>query len=208
MVAVIGEYIRSLNFHRLKVNSFIYELMVDLLVHNNRFYQLHQLLQYHVISDSIHVACQLLSLGSSYPPATQLALDMFKRLHEPLQIVEVLLTQGMVCDLRRCTSCSQLLIVLVVAPAQLLPAMRYLRATGIDAKALVPRFFQEARRTGDTTIYYTTFKFFNMRKEIDPKLCGEYIEYYKSIFSAVEDDTRSLPSQAGDLFASAGFSVK
>lgn len=96
MVAVIGEYIRSLSFHRLQVHSFIYELIIDLLVRNNRFYQLHQLLQYHVLSDSIHVACQLLSMANSYPAAMQLSLDMFKRLGEPLQIIEILLSQGLV----------------------------------------------------------------------------------------------------------------
>jgi hypothetical protein len=96
MVAVIEEYIRSLSFHRLQVHSFIYELIIDLLVRNNRFYQLHQLLQYHVLSDSIHVACQLLSLASSYPAAMQLSLDMFKRLGEPHQILEILLSQNMV----------------------------------------------------------------------------------------------------------------
>jgi hypothetical protein len=60
------------------------------------FYQLHQLLQYHVVSDSVPVACQLLSLENTYPPAYQLALDMFKRLHTHEQIVEVLLTKKQV----------------------------------------------------------------------------------------------------------------
>jgi len=34
------------------------------------------MVQYHVINDSFHVACQLLSLESKYKPCYQLALDM------------------------------------------------------------------------------------------------------------------------------------
>jgi len=30
-----------------------------------RYYQLHQLLQYHVIGDNVHVACQLLAMVSA-----------------------------------------------------------------------------------------------------------------------------------------------
>ena len=86
------EYIRSLSFHQIDVQHFLYELVINSLVKNNRFYQLHQFLQYHVVTDSIPVACQLLSLEQKYPPAQQLALDMLKRLTSPGRIVEVLLT--------------------------------------------------------------------------------------------------------------------
>jgi len=64
-------------------------------------------MQYHVIADSLHVACQLLSLGSQYTPALQLAFDMFKRLNEPIQIIEVLLTKGLVRNQQSLTSCDQ-----------------------------------------------------------------------------------------------------
>jgi len=94
IVAVILEYIRSLSFHRIVPQHWIHELLIDYLVRNGRFYQLHQLLQYHVVTDSVPVACQLLSLERDYPPAFQLALDMLKRLFSPAQIVEVLLTRG------------------------------------------------------------------------------------------------------------------
>jgi hypothetical protein len=93
MVAVLTEYIRSLNFNHIKVEPFLHEMLINFLVRNNRFYQLHQLLQYHVVSDSVHVACQLLSLENTYPPAYQLALDMLKRLHTHEEILEVLLTK-------------------------------------------------------------------------------------------------------------------
>lgn len=60
------------------------------MVRNKKWNQLHQFLQYHVVNDSTHVACQLLSLESVYPPVYQLALDMMKRLGAYEQIVEVL----------------------------------------------------------------------------------------------------------------------
>ena len=44
-----------------------------------RYYQLHQFIQYGVITDSKHIACLLLSLESVYPPASQIALDMMAR---------------------------------------------------------------------------------------------------------------------------------
>jgi hypothetical protein len=55
-------------------------MLVNLFVKRGRYHQLHQFLQYHAITDSVHVACQLLSLESVYAPASQMALDMLSRL--------------------------------------------------------------------------------------------------------------------------------
>ena len=57
---------------------YLYELVINTLVYHSCFYQLHQFLQYHVLSDSKPLACLMLSLESVYPPAHQLALDMLK----------------------------------------------------------------------------------------------------------------------------------
>ena len=100
IIAVVTEYIRSLNFNHLPVEPYLNELLINFLVRNRRFYQLHQLLQYHVVNDSVHVACQLLALEGIYPPAYQLALDMFKRLHTNDEILEVLLTKKQVWKIR------------------------------------------------------------------------------------------------------------
>ena len=51
-VAVMIEYIRSLSQRDIPVQHYLYELIINVLVHNNCFYQLHQFLQYHVLSDS------------------------------------------------------------------------------------------------------------------------------------------------------------
>lgn len=96
VIAVLTEYLRSLHFHHIAVEPYLNELLINLLVRNKQFYQLHQLLQYHVIGDFVHVACQLLAIESSYPPAYQLALDMFKRLKTNEEILEVLVTKKQV----------------------------------------------------------------------------------------------------------------
>lgn len=101
LVAVAVEYIRTLNYQHIVVKSFLYEFIIDQLVRHNRYYQLHQFIQYHVIADSLHVACQLLSLEDFYPPSYQLALDMLKRLGSYDQIVEVLLAKGHVIQAAR-----------------------------------------------------------------------------------------------------------
>ena len=72
---------------------FLYELIINILVHNNCFYQLHQFLQYHVLGDSKPLACLMLSLESVYPPAHQLALDMLKVWCCPCGLSVLLLTK-------------------------------------------------------------------------------------------------------------------
>ena len=52
MTAFILEYIRSLEEEQIPVQHFLNELLINLLVQNGSWYQLHQLLQYHVIADS------------------------------------------------------------------------------------------------------------------------------------------------------------
>uniref|UniRef100_A0A8C2XPP6 Regulator of MON1-CCZ1 n=1 Tax=Cyclopterus lumpus TaxID=8103 RepID=A0A8C2XPP6_CYCLU len=78
IIAVLMEYIRSLNQFQITVQHFLYELVIKTLVQHGRFYMLHQFLQYHVLSDSKPLACLLLSLESTYAPAHQLSLDMLK----------------------------------------------------------------------------------------------------------------------------------
>jgi hypothetical protein len=75
----------------------IYEQLIKTLVGNKCFYQLHQFLQYHVLSDSKQLACLLVSIQGEYPPAYQLALDMLKRLRTAdAEIIDILLSKGQV----------------------------------------------------------------------------------------------------------------
>lgn len=62
VVAVLFDYIDSLIAHEIPIQYFIYKLLINLLIRNENYYQLHQFLQYHVFTDSKQLACQLLSL--------------------------------------------------------------------------------------------------------------------------------------------------
>ncbi|WAR25982.1 RMC1-like protein [Mya arenaria] len=120
---------------------YLYELIINILVHNNCFYQLHQFLQYHVLSDSKPLACLMLSLESDYPPAHQLALDMLTRLATANEeIIEVLLSKN-----------------------QLLPAIRFIRKAGITDTVSSRKFLEAAMNTNDGQLFFTVFKFFQQR---------------------------------------------
>jgi regulator of MON1-CCZ1 complex len=111
VVAVMIEYVRSLSDCRIPVQHYLFELLINAMVERKAFFQLHQLLQYHVITDSkplvrnfsslnlvnlnyLLKACLLLSLENLYPAAHQLALDMLKRVSTANEeIVEVLLSK-------------------------------------------------------------------------------------------------------------------
>ena len=122
LVAVLVEYVRSLHKVLIPVEHFLYEMIMNLLIENKCFYQLHQFLQYHVISDSKPLACLLLSRELVYPPATQLAMDMFKRLSTAdSEIIDILLSRG-----------------------QLLTALRYVKATN-KVDSVSARQFLEGR---------------------------------------------------------------
>lgn len=86
---------RSLDECEIPVEHYLHELIITTFVHRKTFYQLHQLLQCHVVNDSKPLACLLLSLESLYPAARQLALDMLNRLYNTNEeIIEVLLSKG------------------------------------------------------------------------------------------------------------------
>ncbi|KAG7222957.1 hypothetical protein INR49_029179 [Caranx melampygus] len=120
IIAVLMEYIRSLNQFQITVQHYLYELVIKTLVQHNLFYMLHQFLQYHVLSDSKPLACLLLSLESTYPPAHQLSLDMLKRLSTANdEIVEVLLSKQ-----------------------QVLGALRFIRSVGEHCEEHVVHFKQ------------------------------------------------------------------
>ena len=50
------------------------------------------------VEDSEHIGCKLLSLRNEYPPAFQMALDMFKRLGLYERIIETLLGDGLALE--------------------------------------------------------------------------------------------------------------
>ncbi|XP_029446993.1 regulator of MON1-CCZ1 complex [Rhinatrema bivittatum] len=168
IIAVLMEYIRSLNQFQITVQHYLYELVIKTLVQHNLFYMLHQFLQYHVLSDSKPLACLLLSLESIYPPAHQLSLDMLKRLSTANdEIVEVLLSKH-----------------------QVLAALRFIRSIGGHDNISARKFLDAAKQTADNMLFYTIFRFFeqrNQRLRGNPNFtpgehCGEHVLYFKQVF--------------------------
>uniref|UniRef100_A0A4X2KRJ2 Uncharacterized protein n=1 Tax=Vombatus ursinus TaxID=29139 RepID=A0A4X2KRJ2_VOMUR len=168
VIAVLMEYIRSLNQFQIPVQHYLHELVIKTLVQHNLFYMLHQFLQYHVLSDSKPLACLLLSLESIYPPAHQLSLDMLKRLSTANdEIVEVLLSKH-----------------------QVLAALRFIRGIGGHDNISARKFLDAAKQTEDNMLFYTIFRFFeqrNQRLRGSPNFtpgehCDEHVAFFKQVF--------------------------
>ena len=96
LIAVVTEYFRSLSACGQMAEPELVDFLLRLIVGAEppRYHVFHQLLQYHVIQDSMQVATRLLELESQYPPALQLALDMSHRLGQAHKVAEVLLARG------------------------------------------------------------------------------------------------------------------
>ncbi|KAK2723768.1 regulator of MON1-CCZ1 complex-like [Artemia franciscana] len=140
-IAVTTSYIRSLIQWHLPVQHYIYELLIGLLLESDNFYQLHQMLQYHAISDSKPLACLLLSLEPKYPAAVQLAVDMLRRLgNASEEIIEVLLSQNKV-----------------------LTAITYARNNGLGDSISARKFLEAVSNTGDLKAFFSVYNFFEQR---------------------------------------------
>ena len=172
LVASLVEYIRSLHKFQIPVEHFLYELVMNVLIENKSFYQLHQFLQYHVISDSKPLACLLLSRELIYPPASQLAMDMFKRLSTAdSEIIDILLSRG-----------------------QLLSALRYVKATDKVDSVSARQFLEAAANEDDKMLFFTVYKFFeerNVRLRRKPEFpldehCQPYENLFKKWFAKVK----------------------
>jgi hypothetical protein len=173
MVAVTVEYIRSLNKFEIPVEHFLFELVLLLLIENKCFYQLHQFLQYHVISDSKPLATLLLSRELVYSPATQLAMDMFKRLGTAdSEIIDILLSRG-----------------------QILSALRFVKSCDKVDTVSARVFLEAAANEDDKMLFYTVYKFFEDRnvklrkkKEFPPdEQCQEFEELFNKWFKPNND---------------------
>lgn len=159
------------------VQHYLHELVITTLVSKQAYYQLHQLLQYHVVSDSKPLACLLLSLENLYPAAHQLALDMLKRLgnaHE--EIIEVLLSKG-----------------------HILPALRYIRSVGKADQVCARKFLEAAKSADEPMLFYSVYKFFEQRNMklynttgfAKTERCSAYVQHFKALFHATDNGCNS-----------------
>lgn len=149
IIAILFDYVNSLISNEIPIQYFIYKLLINLLIRNENYYQLHQFLQYHVFTDSKQLACQLLSLHQSYPPALQLALDMFKRLNVDQEyILEIFLSK-----------------------MNILRALRFLDSNQILDSVSARKYLEYSIKSSDKMLFYSVFKCFQER---NLKLRGSY----------------------------------
>ena len=163
VVAVLLEYVRSLNHHKIVVEYYLNEFIINLLVKRSLYYQLHQFIQYYVLSDSKPLACKLLTLENAYPPAYDLALDMMKRLDAHEVIIETLLEKN-----------------------EIIAALKYLQNCNRTDSAVARKFISAAVQTGDDFLFYTVFTFFQERNFEQRKhtrfVRGEQCDDFEKIF--------------------------
>ncbi|KAK7582636.1 hypothetical protein V9T40_014081 [Parthenolecanium corni] len=149
---ILLEYIRSLTDYNIPVQHCIHELLINTLVLNKDFQQLHQILQYHVIADSKPLACLLLSLENVYPPAHQLALDMLHRITNATEeITEVLLSKKLVIS-----------------------ALRYSDAYGTEGEISYRKYLDIADSVGDPNVFYSVFVEFEKRDQSNSKGISQF----------------------------------
>lgn len=189
MIPAVAEYMRSICRHKdMEPEGYMNELLVSLLVRVERYYEFHQYLQYHILNDSPQISEQLLSAGSKYRPAYQLALDMLYRLNAFTRLLRVLLERKQVTAALR-----------LVSP----------RSSLFEAEGLLPRnFLQVALSTEDPNMFYLTFKFFEARnetqrntKDFNPEdKCEIYVEHFNTLFgSEVEEMSDGYFSSDSDI---------
>ncbi|XP_015904300.1 regulator of MON1-CCZ1 complex [Parasteatoda tepidariorum] len=170
-VSVLLEYIRSLIQYQQSVQHYLSKLLINIMVQNKQFYQLHQFLQYQILNDSKQLACLMLTLESVYPPAYQLALDMLKRLQNTNEeIVEVLLSQK-----------------------KILQALSFVRMCGAVDSLSSQKYLSAAIYTGDPRIFYSVYKFFEQRNirlrgspDFEPgEHCEAFVKYFNNIYGTL-----------------------
>lgn len=165
--SVLVELLLSLALYKLKPRQFILEMFINLAVKTQQFYQMHQYIQYGVITDSKHLACIILSLENVYPPARQIALDMMSRLGDAAEeLIEICLAEGKVVQ-----------------------AINLARETGLS-DTISARKYLEASKNLDPLTYFNVFSFFeerNMRLRGNTTFpqeenCQDFVHLFKTMF--------------------------
>ena len=144
LIAAMTECMRSQQQHALPSDGELGGALLALLAQQRSYFQLHQFVQYHIVTDSPALAAQLLSLAPDYPPASELALDMLRRLGGGANelILEHLLSHG-----------------------QLLAACRFIRHErlfGYPARPLLAA----AAASGNAETFAAVFGFLQQRNEV------------------------------------------
>ena len=168
LITALSEFIRALHKNGIKADNCIYELLISLLIETKNFYQLQQFIQYRVVEDSPDVACLLVSKELVYPPAAQLALDMYRRQPKTENdIIDIMFSKG-----------------------EILQALRLVRSLGRENTISARLFLEAAANEGDKMLFYAVYKFFeerNIRLRNQPgfpvdEQCQPFESLYKEWF--------------------------
>jgi len=167
LLPIVIENIRSTAKYNHRVDVALHEFMVRLCLECSppRYTSLHYLIQYHVIEASRVIARMLLQVDEAYPGATQLALDMLLKVDAHEELIMVLLQRQ-----------------------QVISALKYVRERNIIVSAA--SFLKAAKATGDDSIFYATYKFFESLNEskvvasqsLHDESCAEYVKHFNATF--------------------------
>ena len=143
---------QSLEERQIPAQHSLHELLINFLVLSGQYYQLHQLLQYHIISDSKPLACLLLSLEAAYPAAFQLSMVMLSRLKTSQEeIVEILLSKKKVIS-----------------------ALTYAKSSGLERSIQAKKFLQAAKEASDKSVLVSTRNWLDEQNLLSAKDAHDY----------------------------------
>ncbi|KAL9904700.1 regulator of MON1-CCZ1 complex protein bulli [Glossina fuscipes fuscipes] len=161
-------YLQSLEKHNVAAQEELSKLLTTELIRNQNYETLRRLVSYSLIMESKTIACFLLSHSNEAPVITQVALDMLSKIKANDIIIEVLLGQSKVVDALRLAK----------------------HTTTLDDMSISARKFLEAAlKTGDDMIFYSVFKFFQMRNLkqhgsmdfLKTEQCAEFVQHYNNM---------------------------
>ncbi|TPX30703.1 hypothetical protein SmJEL517_g05799 [Synchytrium microbalum] len=136
----ILSYFTSLSRHSRSPAPYLSELLTTLLIQCRKYTHLQQLIQYHVITDSITLAKMLVIVSNEDVDARglkQVGLDMLKRVGAGEEVVDVLVGSG-----------------------KILEALRYASATDILSQIPPVPILESAYASGDRTLFLNAFRCF------------------------------------------------
>jgi len=141
LIAAMTEFLHSQLHAGRPLDPELGMLLVSLLSQQGSFFQVHQLVQYHVLGDSLALVESLLEIEQCYPPATELAMDMMWRLGARTHgaLVDRLLHKG-----------------------DVLVACRAIRHLGLFGYPPAP-ILEAASKKDDPTVFSTAYAFLSLR---------------------------------------------
>ena len=171
VIAIVIEYLRSLEERQIPAQHFLHELLINLLVRSGQYYQLHQLLQYHIISDSKPLACLLLSLEGSYPAAFQLSMDMLSRYNTLAFQFQSVIHQKFLFRLK---TSQEEIVEILLSKKKILSALMYAKSSGLERSVPAKKFLQSAKDTGDKSILQSARNWLQEQSLLSAKDAHDY----------------------------------